>query len=267
MQFFGTINKMQTTINNGVAQYKLPIGKDLLDLNEVVGKNINLNYAGKIFCSNCLKPTKKSYSGGHCYLCSIRLASCDLCILRPETCHHHLGTCRDSDWGLDNCFSKHIVYLANSSTLKVGITRKTNVPSRWVDQGAVSAIKVFEVESRRNAGLLEVIIGKFMSDKTNWRKMLKHELESYDLTYEKQNVLAKIKEEKPDFDAVITDDEIINIDYPVHNYPTKITSLSFDKTPTISGALQGIKGQYLILDCGVLNIRKFSSYEISFEIN
>jgi hypothetical protein len=49
----------------------------------------------------------------------------------------------------------------------------------------------------------------------------------------------------------------------VIKYPTKVVSLNFDKTPVISGVLEGIKGQYLLLDVGVLNIRKFSSYNLT----
>lgn len=185
--------------------------------------------------------------------------------MKPETCHHHLGTCRQPLWGLDNCFAPHIIYLANSSGLKVGITRGSNIPSRWIDQGAVSAIPMLEVDTRLKSGIIEESLKEFISDKTNWRTMLKGEIPAIDLLEKKQELLAKIPEKITEVEAKVVEDKIYNINYPVLEYPTKITSLNFDKTPEISGILQGIKGQYLILDSGVLNIRKFGSYRLQID--
>lgn len=261
MQLNGLIKKMHAHLEGGVVQYQLPIGAELLPINGLIGQNIRLDFNGVIVCENCGKPTKKSYSQGFCYLCSQSLARCDLCIMKPETCHYHLGTCREPEWGLANCFIPHIVYLANSSGLKVGITRKTHIPSRWIDQGAVSALAIFEVDNRRKSGQIEVILKAFMSDRTNWQKMLKNEVENIDLTQVRDTVVAKIQTIPTD--ALALDNKALEIAYPVVEYPRKIKSLSFDKTPTINGILHGIKGQYLILDCGVLNIRKFGSYNIT----
>ena len=185
-----------------------------------------------------------------------------MCIMKPETCHHHLGTCREPEWGLSNCFSSHVVYLATSSGPKVGITRETNMPGRWIDQGAISALPILKVNSRIDSGKVESALKPFIADKTNWRKMLKNEVEQTDLMAKKTELLSEIPDLIGELGAKRLDDETIYISYPVIKYPTKIVSLSFDKTPNISGILEGIKGQYLLLDSGVLNLRKFSSYHI-----
>jgi hypothetical protein len=183
--------------------------------------------------------------------------------MRPETCHYHLGTCREPKWGLSNCFTPHIVYLANSSGVKVGITRKTNTPSRWIDQGAISALPILEVKTRLESGLIEKSLKSFITDKTNWRAMLKNETEPADLVTARASLLGQISSLVDEIDAKTFPDDVINIDYPVLKYPTKVVSLSFDKIPVISGVLNGIKGQYLLLESGVLNVRKFSSYHLT----
>lgn len=259
----GTLAKMPVTLDNGVAQYHLPVGKELISLNDKLGQQISLSYQNAIYCSNCGVFTRKSYSQGHCYLCSQSLARCDLCIMKPETCHHHLGTCREPSWGLDNCFAPHIVYLANSSGVKVGITRASNMPDRWIDQGAISALPILQINTRLESGQLEVQFKEYIADKTNWRKMLKNEVEPIDLIAIRDELLPKIDL----LQSTPIQQEQLDISYPVLSYPTKVVSLNFDKTPLITGKLLGIKGQYLLLDSGVLNIRKFSSYlvELSLE--
>jgi hypothetical protein len=247
----------------GSAQYQLPIGDKLLNMNDLIGETIQLEFNGQISCANCGKATNKSYSQGYCYPCCQKLARCDLCIMKPETCHHHLGTCREPQWGLDNCFAPHVIYLANSSGVKVGITRKSNIPSRWIDQGAVSALPILEVDTRLKSGQIEVALKDFVNDKTNWRKMLKNEVEEIDLLQVRDELLPKVQILVNELGAKTLNNETLEINYPVVEYPNKISSLNFDKTPLISGVLKGIKGQYLILDVGVLNIRKFGSYNIT----
>jgi len=183
--------------------------------------------------------------------------------MKPETCHHHLGTCREPDWGLSNCFKPHVVYLANTSETKVGITTKDRFLSRWIEQGAVSGLAILEVKSRRDSGHFEVVLKQFVSDKSNWRKMLTNEVKLSNLVNKKNSLLKEVSGFVDDLDAQTLPDDVINIDYPVLKYPTKVVSLSFDKNPVISGVLNGIKGQYLLLESGVLNVRKFSSYHIT----
>ena len=254
---------MQTSLSGSLAQYRLLFDDKQVDMNSLVGVPIELSFNKIIQCANCRRITPKSYSQGYCFPCARSLARCDLCIMRPETCHYHLGTCREPDWGLSNCFAPHIVYLANSSGIKVGITRKTNTPSRWIDQGAISALPILEVKTRLESGLIEKALKSFITDKTNWRVMLKNETGLADLVATKASLLGKVSSLIDDLDAKTLPDDVVNIDYPVLKYPTKVVSLSFDKTPVISGVLNGIKGQYLLLETGVLNIRKFSSYNLT----
>jgi hypothetical protein len=254
---------METSLLGDAAQYQLAFDSQIVEMNALVGQHIELTFNQTIQCSNCSRVTPKSYSQGFCFPCARSLARCDLCIMRPETCHFHLGTCREPEWGEAHCFAPHIIYLANSSGLKVGITRKTNMPSRWIDQGAIGAIPILEVSTRLESGRVEVALKEHVSDKTNWRKMLKNETENIDLVEAKNTLLAGIPELIDELGATRLNDDVVNIDYPVLQYPSKISSLNFDKTPVISGVLKGIKGQYLLLENGVLNIRKFGSYHVT----
>ena len=282
----GYITKMQTTLpsiskdgagkgsanKKDVVQYHLPVDDKLVAMNEHIGETIKLNYQSEIHCVACGRVTKKSFGQGHCYPCFRSLASCDMCIMKPETCHFAAGTCREPAWGEANCFIPHYVYLANSSGIKVGITRGTQIPTRWMDQGAGQALPVFKVETRLQSGLLELALKQHVSDRTDWRKMLKGDAEPIDLKAIRDDLFetcaVEVTEVKSLYgDNAITelDESVIDIYYPVSQYPEKIKSLNFDKQPEIEGNLMGIKGQYLILDTGVLNIRKFSGYNIEVD--
>eukprot|EP00487_Bulimina_marginata_P011367 TRINITY_DN6967_c0_g1_i1.p1 TRINITY_DN6967_c0_g1~~TRINITY_DN6967_c0_g1_i1.p1 ORF type:complete len:205 (-),score=26.00 TRINITY_DN6967_c0_g1_i1:235-849(-) len=202
----------------------------------------------------------------------MKLAQCDMCIMKPETCHHHLDTCREPQWGEEHCMVDHYVYLSNTSALKVGITRHTQIPTRWIDQGATQALPIFKVSTRLQSGLVETALAEFISDKTNWRAMLKGSNDEIDLKAKASELIPQIKMRSDDIalkygdDAVtLLDEEIVNINYPVSEYLTKISSFNFDKTACVSGILLGIKGQYLIFEKGVINMRKFTSYQISVE--
>ena len=268
----GQIKKMLTKLTEPV-EYALPIGDELIQLNPYIGKTIKLIYQGEINCLHCGKKTKKSYSQGFCYPCMTKLAQCDLCIMKPETCHYHLGTCREPSWGEEFCFQDHFVYLANSSGLKVGITRHTQVPTRWIDQGATQALPIFKIKTRLQSGQVEMAMKKHVSDKTDWRKMLKGLAEPKNLLEERDRLIQAADSELNAIQAankegdieLLKDIEPVEIKYPVLEYPTKVSSFNFDKTPEIEGVLMGIKGQYLIFDTGVLNIRKFTSYRIQFD--
>ena len=265
----GCLQKMTTQLTDAVT-YRLPVGDTELALNPLIGQQIQLRYSGQIFCVHCQKKTSKSFNQGYCYPCFIKLAQCDMCIMKPETCHYAAGTCREPSWGEEFCFQPHIVYLANSSGIKVGITRQTQIPTRWIDQGAVQAMPVFKVASRHVSGLVEVALAKHVSDKTSWQQMLKNNIQTLDLALLRDELLAKCVAELSAIsdqfgaDAVhfLADAEAVAIQYPVLQYPAKVKSFNLDKDPEVSGVLQGIKGQYLLLDTGVINIRKFSGYEV-----
>jgi hypothetical protein len=266
----GTLSKLKAQLTNPI-QYQLPVGNEVINLNDFIGKTITLTHTGNIFCSSCGKKTKKSYSQGHCFVCMKKLASCDMCIMKPETCHYDQGTCREPEWGENNCFVPHYVYLANTSGVKVGITRHTQVPTRWIDQGATQALPIFKVQTRLQSGLVEVALAKFIADKTNWRNMLKGINNDLDLKAIAAQLIPQIQVKLDELAALFgataiekLDEEIIDLSFPVETFPSKISSFNFDKNPEVSGVLQGIKGQYLILDTGVINIRKFTSYEVTF---
>jgi len=264
----GNLAKMQSDLSSPV-RYRLPLGEQALDLNPLIGQSLTLEYDGQIHCSNCGRKTKKSYSQGHCFPCMKRLARCDLCIVKPERCHYAQGSCREPQWGEDFCLQDHIVYLANSSGLKVGITRQTQIPTRWIDQGASQALPILRVSQRLHSGLVEVLFKDHIADKTDWRKMLKNERPEVDLIQRRDELLRilepKLQQLRSDLDDPISllNEKVVDIDYPVLEYPTKIKAHNFDKTPMVEGTLMGIKGQYLIFDTGVLNIRKFSGYHVT----
>lgn len=279
MEYKGICHKMQAQINPTVkddnatlpshVEYKFVLDQFNTDLMHLIGQNIQLEWTGRIFCISCGTKTPKSYSQGHCFKCFKTKAECDMCILKPETCHHHLGTCREESFAQNVCFQPHIVYLANSSALKVGITRIVNMPTRWLDQGATQALPILKVTSRRMSGIVETLLAEMIADKTDWRKLLKGEAEPLDLIEEKEQILDTFHTELASLSYEYPDDRINFLNenpqefiYPVNEYPTKVTSHNLDKTPIINGKLQGIKGQYLIMDTGVINIRKYSGYEL-----
>ncbi|ELR65554.1 hypothetical protein C942_00637 [Photobacterium marinum] len=267
----GTLKKMKSSLGAEV-EYQLPVGDDLLALNPLIGKKLKLTHTGNIYCDACGKKTKKSYSQGHCYPCMKKLARCDMCIMKPETCHYAQGTCREPEWGDTHCMVPHFVYLSNTSGLKVGITRHTQLPTRWIDQGATQGLAILKVKTRQISGLVEIALAEMVADKTNWRAMLKGDNNNLDLKQEADRLLPAIENRLNELlalygeDAVERlDEELVKIQYPVSQHPTKITSHNFDKNPVVEGTLLGIKGQYLIFDTGVINIRKFTSYEVSVE--
>ena len=268
----GIVRKMSSQwVAGSQVEYTLPLSKQKIPMNERIGQPIRLEFTGKIFCLHCGEPTNKSFGQGYCYKHFMSLAQNDACIMSPEKCHYDQGTCRDPAWGESSCMQTHYVYLSNASSIKVGITRGGQIPTRWIDQGATQAIAIARVTSRQLAGFVEVIFKKHVADKTNWRTMLKGEAEQLDMAAERDRLLALAKD---DLDKLVeeyglaavqmlTNGDVFNIEFPVKQFPEKVTSFNFDKTATIEGVLQGIKGQYLILDTGVINIRKFGGYEIS----
>ena len=270
MQLTGGLAKMVTELGETV-QYRIPVGGQSPGLNQYIGQTIHLRHEGTIHCVACGRATRKSYSQGHCFPCSQRLASCDLCIMKPESCHYAAGTCREPAWGEANCMREHFVYLANTSGLKVGITRGSQVPTRWMDQGATQALPIFRVATRRLSGFVEVVCKQHVADRTDWRAMLKGDGERLELTTLRDELLALCEPELRALHDAEGEGAIeplpqaaeVSIHYPVAEYPKKITAINLDKTPVVSGVLQGIKGQYLILDSGVLNIRKYGGYDVT----
>ncbi len=266
----GALRKMTTRLQSPV-NYEMVVGEARVPLNALLGQSLQLEFLGAINCIHCNRATSKSFNQGYCYPCFRRLAQCDSCIMSPEKCHYHLGTCREPEWGEANCMIDHFVYLANTSGLKVGITRHSQVPTRWMDQGATQALPIFRVGSRLQSGLVETVFKSHIADKTNWQAMLKGPSTPADLESERQRLMAVCAAEIAALQqehglqalAVLEQQAVVEIDYPVLEYPRKVTSFNFDKNPLVAGTLLGIKGQYLILHTGVINLRKFGGYQVA----
>lgn len=244
-------------------RYKLPVGNNEIDLSERIGSELELRYEGRINCIHCGRESSKSFAQGYCYPCFTSLPQTDKCMLHPEKCEAHLGISRDLKWSEENCLIDHFVYLALTPALKVGVTRSSQIPTRWIDQGASEAIKLARTPNRFLAGEIEVFLKAHLSDKTNWRRMLSGEhAEDLDLVQEKELSLKILPESLYRYRE--EDNSIIRFKYPVLKYPGKVKSLNLDNTSGVKGLLSGIKGQYLIFESGdVLNIRKHGGYVVT----
>ena len=266
----GMVRKMRTELAETV-QYHLIFGDDEVPANALLGQAISLEYNGVINCVHCSRKTNKSFNQGYCYPCFKRLAQCDTCIVKPELCHYDQGTCREPLWGEQNCMIDHIVYLSNTSGVKVGITRGSQVPTRWMDQGATQAQPIFRVSTRLQSGEVETTFSRHIADKTNWQAMLKGNNDDCDLEAERLRLMdecateIELLRERNGLQAitVLENETITQIRYPVLEFPTKVKSFNLDKTPAISGTLMGINGQYLIFDTGVINMRKYGGYHVA----
>lgn len=263
MEWMGSLRKMEG-IRGKVVQYALPLSDQKIPLNDLIGAPVTLEFMGHIHCIRCGRETKKSFAQGYCYPCFISAPETEDCVLKPELCRAHEGIARDMDYAREHCLSEQVVYLALTSGLKVGVTRGSQIPTRWIDQGAIRAIELARTPNRYTAGLIEVALKKHIADKTNWRLMLSGSgQDDIDLSYEKQRLAQLVPPDLAPY--LVPDDRLVDLEYPVLHYPEKIISLDFEKDPLVSGVLTGIKGQYLMFDQGrVINLRKFGGYQISF---
>jgi hypothetical protein len=262
MKTIGHLNRFEHTYTVPV-EYKLGVGEQVIELNEWIGEEIQITFLHEIACCACGRITRKSFNNGYCYPCFKKLPENDLCIVKPHQCHYDLGTCRDSSFGETHCMVPHYVYLALSSDVKVGLTRKTNIPKRWIDQGAIQAVPIAELPTRKMAGELEVALSEFLPDKTNWRKMLKNEMERVDLFAVRESIRDQVPNEFQPF--LLNESELVDVVYPMLEEVGKIKSFSLDKEEIVTGKLLGMKGQYLLLDCGVFHIGKHTGYKVAIE--
>jgi len=264
MTYEGVLTKMQTELGNPI-QYYLVFDNSFLNLNQLLDKELEITFQG-YQCLNCGKK-KKIFRQGFCYDCFMSSASAGDWIMKPELSTAHLAIeDRDLEYEMKVQLQPHIVYLALSSEVKVGVTRKTQVPTRWIDQGAVQAVPIVEVPNRYLAGITEVALKNHFADKTNWQKMLKNEVPSTDLLQERLKTETLLPTEVRDY-FFNQEAQLYQMNYPVLNYPKKVTSLSLDKTPNFHGKLSGIKGQYLLFQDGtVFNVRTFEGYVVRISI-
>ena len=263
MNYEGVLTKMQTEIGSPI-QYYLVFENDFLNVNQLLDKKVSISFV-KFQCLNC-RLEKKIYRQGFCYECFFEIPQAADWIMRPELSTAHLDKeDRDLEYEKKVQLQPHIVYLANSSNVKVGVTRKTQVPTRWIDQGAHEAIEIVEVPNRYLAGITEVALKDYVGDKTNWRTMLKNEIKDENLVEWRDKLKQYIPEEAIPY--FIESNTETNIEFPVLQYPEKPKSLNLDKTPFFEGVLKGIKGQYLIFDDNtVFNIRSNEGYVVSIEV-
>ena len=259
----GILKKPQTKLKEQKIYYSLPLGDEVLNLNERLGQKITFTWTQKVQCIYCQRPIKKTYNQGYCYPCFLNLPQCDLCIVKPELCHFEQGTCRDSNWGEQHCIIPHTVYLSYASGVKVGITRAYQKEQRWIDQGAIYALEIGKVSSRLLSGRVEVAFKKQVADKTNWRKMLQKPQEKVDLLQRWKELQYLWPKEIPNLLSKL--EAPLEFQYPVLQYPLKIVSHNLEKEASFSSVLQGIKGTYLIFSDRVINLRKYAGYEV--EIN
>jgi hypothetical protein len=252
MQYEGVLRKMQTEIGSPI-QYFMLFENDFLNVNQVLNKTLTIDFI-KYQCLNCGNE-RPIYRQGFCKNCFFEIPSAGDWIIRPELSMAHLNKeDRDLDYEKKVQLQPHIVYLANSSNIKVGVTRKTQVPTRWIDQGAHEAIEIVEVPNRYLAGITEVALKDHIGDKTNWRKMLTNSVDDEDLVEWRNKLKQYIPQEALMY--FIDSNNETHLEFPVLQYPSKVKSLNLSKTPNFKGVLKGIKGQYLIFeDETVFNVR------------
>lgn len=264
MKYEGILKKMSTEMGDPV-QYYLLFDQDFLNVNQVLNKRMGINF---LFyrCVNCNR-NKKVFANGVCYHCFMLLPEMGQWVIRPELSTAHLGKAdRDLDYEQEAQLQPHVVYLANSSNVKVGVTRKSGLPGRWIDQGAHEAIEVVEVPNRYLAGITEVALKEHVSDKTNWRRMLTNDLKDLDLVKIREDLRQYLPKEVQDYYLPASSE--LEIKFPVVSYPPKCKTLNLVKTPFYEGVLKGIKGQYLIFEDGmVFNVRKHEGFVVSLSVS
>lgn len=252
MNYKGVLTKMQTEFLDPI-QYYLIFKNDFIHVNQLLDKEVAIKFVGEE-CLNC-NLNKEIYRQGFCKSCFFDTPNAGDWIMRPELSTAHLGKeDRDLEYEKKVQLQPHIVYLANSSNVKVGVTRKSQVPTRWIDQGAHEAIEIVEAPNRYLAGITEVALKDFVADKTNWRKMLKNDVEDESLKAWRDKLKTHIPNEALDY--FIANNEETHLHFPVSQYPEKPKSLNLKKEGNYTGKLVGIKGQYFIFeDNTVFNIR------------
>lgn len=264
--FRGEIRELDQTYADPIA-YEWRLSTESPPINDWIGREVRVQFTGARRCIACGRTVSKLFQSGYCFPCVRSLAECDLCIVKPHECRFHNGTCRDEEFGRSHCMIPHYVYLAWSSGYKVGLTRKGRQLKRWMDQGATFGLVIAEIPTRKQAGELEMEIAKHIPDKTDWRKMLKEEIAPeislFDL---REQVVERLDD---NFQSYLLNDslEVREFRYPRdESLKVNLKSVNFDKEPIFSGMLLGVKGQYLLFDSGVMNVKKFAGYEVMIDV-
>jgi hypothetical protein len=261
----GAVDRLEISQGSAVAEYRLHFQDGTtVALNELIGTGLVFEFLGEIVCTYCGKSGRRSFGRGYCYDCFSTLARCDLCVVSPDRCHYDKGTCREPEWGESFCMSPHTVYLANSSGLKVGITRRGREVGRWLDQGAIQGLPILAAETRKAAGLAEVVIATIYPDRTDWRKMLQSDVPELDLEAAADSLEGRGLE-LPDGVARVPDAEVVRLNYPRGPDNAVLERLKLENGK-IEGNLLGMKGQYLVLSNGALNLGHYTGYEMVLSV-
>ena len=250
----------------GHVEYALMAHGRPLPLKEHIGRTFTLRFTGGRTCMNCGKRVKKFYGQGTCYPCFRDAPEASACIIRPELCEAHLGKGRNVEWEREHHLQEHIVYLSFTGGIKVGVTRSTQVPVRWIDQGAVMAVPIARVPYRQLAGAIEVDLKRMFADRTQWKAMLMADGKGAEalLAEARSIVLSRTTEELREH--LLPTEPIVHLSYPLTDLPPKLVNVHFEKLPEVEGRLHGIKGQYLVWTDGrVLNVRNHTGYHVEVE--
>jgi len=284
--FAGFKTHCETTQAGLEVVYFADIGGVEVCLNEFLEFGFTISYTGVAHCRHCSVYLRKTYAGGYCFDCFSTLARCDLCVVSPDRCHFHLGTCREPSWGEDFCMQPHVVYLANTSGPKVGITRAGREHKRWMDQGASSALRFAQTPTRRAAGMLEAYLKRYVSDRTDWRSLVTGSCKTIDLTELRRQLMSSTSEslervrqgqvealtqgflpvQESNEIRLLKDAHSTLIRYPVKaNSPAVRLKLSASNIE-FRGNLTGIVGQYLLFPSGVFSLSELVSIGVNFTI-
>lgn len=264
MEISLTLEKMPAWLSEqGLAQYLLKTDQDFIQMHRLIGSQITIEFSNEKYCSNCGNRFEQLFRMGFCQNCFFTAPQAGESIIRPELSRAHEGIeDRDLEYEKSYQLQPHLVYLANSGAIKVGVTREAQRPTRWIDQGASEAIVLARTQNRYEAGQIEVAMKAFVGDKTPWQRMLKNDIPQVDLRDKKSELQRELQGELAKYFE--SDDQLVRIDYPVHQYPAKVKSTNLDKEPIFKGELLGIRGQYLIFEGGrVLNVRAHTGYRIN----
>lgn len=265
MTYTGNLQKMNTRVNSsGTVEYQLELGGTLINMNDILGREVELIYKDVINCVACGVVTRKSFAQGFCFSCMQTAPEASECVLRPVLCKAHMGIARDMEWARSHCLQPHYVYLANTGEVKVGVTRESQIPTRWIDQGASQAIKVCKTPNRHIAGLIEVLLSKTFPDKTLWKKMVSGDINpDVDLMALREEAWKLLPLELDQYRS--PGEEVSHFRYPVKQYPIHPKTVNLEENKRIKGILTGIKGQYLLFENDqIINIRKYTGYLVDF---
>lgn len=265
MNFELSLSKMPAWQEEEKVQYLLKADEDFIKLNKLIDRRITIEFLNIKHCSNCGNQFADLFRMGFCKNCFFTSPQAGESIIRPELSKAHLGIeDRDLEFEKGYQLQEHIVYLANGGDLKVGVTRAEQMQNRWIDQGASQAIVFARTENRFQAGEIEVALKEFIGDKTPWRKMLKNEIPAIDLVAEKEKLGEKLSSNLAQY-LVREENEVYEFNYPVEEWPTKVTTLNLDKQAKVEAVLKGVRGQYLLFEGGlVFNVRAHSGFRVSF---